>query len=49
MPSRAIKTRKRNSTKIRANIDSSFKENDEETKKQVVDLIGRHTKSLKVC
>ncbi|CEF67390.1 Hypothetical protein SRAE_2000205400 [Strongyloides ratti] len=47
MPSRAIKTRKRNSTKIRANIDSSFKENDEETKKQVVDLIGRHTKSLK--
>uniref|UniRef100_A0A0N5CFV8 TFIIS central domain-containing protein n=1 Tax=Strongyloides papillosus TaxID=174720 RepID=A0A0N5CFV8_STREA len=47
MPSKATKTRKRNSKKIKANLDTSFKRNDEEAKKQVVDLIGRHAKSSK--
>uniref|UniRef100_A0A0K0DS29 TFIIS central domain-containing protein n=1 Tax=Strongyloides stercoralis TaxID=6248 RepID=A0A0K0DS29_STRER len=47
MSSKSTKTRKRNNKKIKANLDKSFKKNDEETKKQVNDLIGRHTKSSK--
>uniref|UniRef100_A0A0N4ZMF9 LIM zinc-binding domain-containing protein n=1 Tax=Parastrongyloides trichosuri TaxID=131310 RepID=A0A0N4ZMF9_PARTI len=47
MPSKSSKTRRRNLKKVKAKLDISFKKNDDETRKQVQDLIGRHTKSSK--